>query len=260
MTSTAPSLRADNIRAGIGIKRPLSFSWDGPGIYGVLGPNGAGKSTLLRLLAGVLPATQGMIKFNDVSLTQGGAQWRSRTLAYLPQEAPLAPLWTVQEVIEQGLTPYRYEAHEHRKARREMEWACECLALTPLLSRRAQSLSGGERRRVLIARAISQNTPFVLLDEPLASLDWSSQEELMRLLSELTTRRQTQVVISLHDLNLAWLFADHALLFSQGELIAQGDLDEAINQEAITQAFGVSPLLISHPYQGRPQHLPRGPL
>jgi iron complex transport system ATP-binding protein len=192
-------------------------------------------------------------------LSQLSLQQRAQRIAYLPQEAPLAPLWTVREVIEQGLSPHRRDPQRFASAREELAWVVERLNLHLLLDKRTQQLSGGERRKVLIARALSQHTPVILLDEPLAGLDWHTQESLMQLLAEVSARRAALVIISLHELNLAWLYAQETLLLSRGQVISAGETHLALNSEQITKAFGISPLLMTHPHCDINQHLPQAP-
>jgi iron complex transport system ATP-binding protein len=118
-------------------------------------------------------------------------------------------------------------------------------------------LSGGERRRMLITRTLSQSTPIVLLDEPLASLDWPAQEEVMELLSEVSERRGAIVIISLHNLNLAWLFARRSALLARGALVAEGETSATLCAEVLSVSFGARPLLVEHPKELVQQRLPQ---
>jgi iron complex transport system ATP-binding protein len=187
------------------------------------------------------------------------AKQRAQLISYLPQEAPLSGLWSVREVVEQGLSPHRYSLKALTLARHELKWICDALDLHTLWHRPISSLSGGERRRALIARTLCQNTKIVLLDEPLASLDWPTQEHLMSVLKSVCQRREALMIISLHELNLASLYTDVSLLLARGELIQRDHTSQVLTQAQLAQAFGASPLMVNHPHSERTQHLPRSP-
>ena len=245
-------LSLHHVTAPFGLAHPISAHLRS-GMYALIGPNGAGKSTLLRLMCGLISPSSGVVMIYGEDLSQCSPQRRARSISYLPQEAPLPELWSVREIVEQGLTPHHQSPDELERARHEMEWLCDQLDLRSLWHRAIRTLSGGERRRVLVARALSQNTRVILLDEPLASLDWTTQEHLMRLLTLVCTRRQALMVLSLHDINLAAIYTNISLLLARGRVIGHGETAEVLTQPYLTRTFGAPPLTVTHPHVNRIQ-------
>ena len=254
------SLTFQNYRAPYGLAEEFSMTLGGSKLVCVIGPNGSGKSTLLRSLCGLLKPTTGDILLNDISLSTLSPHTRSRQLAFLPQSPPLSNLWKVKEVISQGLTPYQHDPKRLIEANAALEVLYDQLKLKHLSERMVSQLSGGERRRVLIGRTLAQQTPITLLDEPLASLDWSHQEELMRVFKSLTRERKTLIILTIHELNLASLYADELIIISQGKLVGRGDPHSIFDEHSIRSAFKALPLLTKHPTLKSPVKLPHGPV
>ncbi len=210
-------------------------------LIAIVGPNGAGKSTLLRIIAGLLTPSAGTLKvFGKPPMEQERNQL-ARRLAYLSQSYRMAFPFTVLEVVLMG----RY-AHNRsgllrldRAADRELAMAalarCE---VQDLAQRRLDELSGGERRRVLIAQALCQEAELLLFDEPTAGLDPKHAIDLFSMLqSECKNKRS--VLIVTHDLNLAARFADRLLLLHDGKQLALGPSAEILASAAITEAFSI---------------------
>jgi iron complex transport system ATP-binding protein len=191
----------------------------------VVGPNGAGKSTFLRLCAGLLPPAAGTVRVRGEDPYRAPRRALARVLAYLPQEYVLEFPFTVGEVVLMGKLA---EAAMRR---------CDVLHLA---GRRFDELSGGERRRALLAQAFCQAADLILLDEPTASLDPSHALALFHILEEETRRRGALAVAATHDLNLAARFADRVLLLDGGRATATGPAREVLAGEAAARAFGVS--------------------
>lgn len=202
----------------------------GPGeMVAVVGPNGAGKSTLMQALAGLLPA-EGVIHWNGQALSQIPMMERGRRLAWVSQEALFEFAFPVREVVAQG----RYAWGD------DLEGVAEALAeldLTYLADRAATRLSGGERHRVSLARALATGAPIQLWDEPVAQLDVRHALEVLRLARQLTTGGTTMVV-SLHDLRAAYRF-DRVLVLDQGRLVGNGAPHQVLTADLIRQVFRV---------------------
>lgn len=248
-------LSLHNVTAPFGLTQPISAHLRS-GMCALVGPNGAGKSTLLRLMCGLISPSSGVVRLSGEDLSQSPPQRRAQAISYLPQEAPLPELWNVREIVEQGLTPHQRSPDELERARHELDWLCDQLDLRCLWHRAIRTLSGGERRRVLVARALSQNTRVILLDEPLASLDWTTQEHLMHILTSVCSRRKALMVLSLHEINLAAIYTDTSLLLARGEVIEYGETAEVLTQPCLARVFGVQPLTVAHPHIDRLQRLP----
>ena len=206
---------------------------------GVLGPNGAGKSTLLRLLLGVLAPTTGRIFVGgrDVRRTPPGEL--SRTLAAVTQEEALEFPFTVEEVVLLGraarLGPLGFERAEDLQAAAS---AMDATGVAALAGRPLHALSGGERKRVLLARALAQDTPVLVLDEPAAALDIHHQVAIFDLLAERNRGGLTIVVVA-HDLNLAASYCRRLLLLRPGEPPLAGAVEDVLTYRRVREAFGV---------------------
>ncbi|MBV8200442.1 MAG: ABC transporter ATP-binding protein [Acidobacteria bacterium] len=223
----------------------------------LLGPNGAGKSTALRALSRLLRPRRGAVTLD------GREIWRLPRSSFVPHVAFVPQLetagWpmTVEQVVLLGRVPHRGWLLPYSAADREaLRTALLQVELTALRGRRLDTLSGGERRRTMVARALAQGAQILLLDEPGAHLDLRHQLELFGLLRRLARERGIAVVLSLHDLNLAALFADRALLLAEGRPVAQGTPAEVLTPELIFAAFGVTVEVVAHRRHGVPLVLP----
>jgi ABC-type cobalamin/Fe3+-siderophores transport system ATPase subunit len=207
----------------------------------VVGPNGAGKTTLLRLAAGLLDPAAGTIRVSgdDPRLVRRRAL--ARRLAFLPQEYALAFPFTVGEMVLMGRYPHRSPlALENAEDVRLATEAMRRCDVEPLAGRRFDALSGGERRRALLAQAFCQAAELVLLDEPTAALDPGHALAVFRILLEERRVRRAAAVVVTHDLNLAGRFADRLVLLDRGRIAAAGAPVEVLGSEAAARAFGVA--------------------
>ncbi|HJW71960.1 MAG TPA: ABC transporter ATP-binding protein [Geothrix sp.] len=202
----------------------------GPGeMVAVVGPNGAGKSTLMQALAGLLPA-EGVIHWNGQALSQIPMMERGRRLAWVSQEALFEFAFPVREVVAQGRYAWGDDLDGVAEAMAELD-------LAYLADRAATRLSGGERHRVSLARALATGAPIQLWDEPVAQLDVRHALEVLRLARQLATGGTTMVV-SLHDLRAAYRF-DRVLVLDQGRLVGNGAPHQVLTAALIRQVFRV---------------------
>jgi ABC-type cobalamin/Fe3+-siderophores transport system ATPase subunit len=230
-------------------------------ILAIIGPNGAGKSTLIRVISGVMPAQSGSIQVNGVDLERLSPTQRARLLAVVPQARSLPPAFTVYEVVLLGRTPHlgwlgNSGPGDHQRVRQALESA----QAEELADRRVGELSGGEQQRVLLARALAQDTPVLLLDEPTTHLDLQHQTHLLNLVRELATKQKLAVLMVLHDLNLASLYTDRVALLVQGRLQATGHPQEVLTAEILSAIYNIPVNVIAHPDYGTPLILPEGRL
>ena len=202
----------------------------GPGeLVALVGPNGAGKSTLIQALAGLLPA-RGAILWDGQPLSHIPAAERGRRLAWVGQEAQFEFAFPVREVVAQGRYAWGDDPAGVAEALAELD-------LGFLADRLVTRLSGGERHRVALARALATRAPIQLWDEPVAQLDVRHALEVMRLARRLTVAGGT-VVVSLHDLRAAYRF-DRVLVLDRGHLVGNGRPHEVLTAELIRQVFRV---------------------
>ena len=208
----------------------------------VLGPNGAGKTTLLRILAGVLPGDRGTVELGGQPLGRHTRRELARELAVVPQEFFCPFPFRVSEMVGMGRTPYLGPLGRERPHDREItEAALGRLGLGPFAERLYPTLSGGEKQRVLLARAIAQATDLLLLDEPTAHMDLGHRlhtfEWLRTWLAEGSGARAALLVT--HDLMLGARFADDVLLLDQGRIAGAGPPAEVLSEERIAAVYGV---------------------
>jgi len=213
----------------------VSLNVAGGCLTGLIGPNGAGKSTLSRALAGLLPG-RGRVLLDGAPIERTSRLERARKVAYLPQERDVHWPLTVRELVALGRLPWgdgRSPADREAVAR-----AMRLADLEALAERRATELSGGERARALLARALATETPILLADEPVAALDPEHQLRVMELL-----RRHAEagaaVVVVMHDLFAAARFCGRAILLDQGRVIADGEPDEVLDPENLRRRYHI---------------------
>jgi len=207
---------------------------------GVIGPNGAGKTTLLRAIAGLVPAT-GTVTVDGRDLTGAPRRERARLIALVPQRPLIPPGMRVVDYVLLGRTPHAGPLLGFsRDDLAAVEHTLTSLDLLGLADRELTTLSGGELRRVVIARALAQDTPVLLLDEPTASLDIGRRQEVMELVDRLRRERQVAVVGALHDLTLAGQFTDRLLLLAGGRVVDEGHAGRVLTPEAILRHYGAS--------------------
>lgn len=230
-------------------------------VLAVIGPNGAGKSTMVRAISGLQPLRSGQVLIGKdrAPVHSLNASERARLLAVVPQARELPGAFTVYETILLGRTAYlgwmgKSQARDHA----QVAWALERTKLADLAQRRVGELSGGEQQRVLLARALVQTAPVLLLDEPTTNLDLQHQSGLLNLVRELAVEKQLAVMVVLHDLNLAGLYCDRVALVVNGRLQAIGTPQEVLTSQNLTRTFHVPIEVISHPAYGTPLVLPDG--
>jgi iron complex transport system ATP-binding protein len=231
-------------------------------VTALIGPNGAGKSTLVRAVSGVIPVVEGHITVGATSrrpydLITLPPMARARHLAVVPQAVSLPPAFTVWETVLMGRTPYlNFLGQTSAKDEELVRLALQKVDALDLAERRVGELSGGEGQRVLLARALAQSTPILLLDEPTSNLDLHYQVTFMELVRGLAHNESLAVLIALHDLNLAARYADWIALLVDGEIKASGTPHQVLTPERISEAYHLSVTVIPHPFADVPLVLP----
>jgi iron complex transport system ATP-binding protein len=242
------------------VLRGLNLELGAGEFVGILGPNGCGKTTLLNLLAGVLRPSGGEILLRERPLREYGRNEVARLVSVLPQETSVDFPFTALEVVLMGRAPYLKRFQWESEA--DLEIAQAAMRLTDCWEFRARdirSLSGGERERVLMARALAQEPQVLLLDEPTTHLDLKHQGETYRLLKRLHRDRGLSIVAVLHDLNFAASACQRLLLLAEGCLKADGKPSAVLQPATIREVFATELLSGLHGETGRPYFLPRFP-
>ena len=211
----------------------------------LVGPNGAGKSTLLRALAGLVEPAAGTVELAGSPLASLDRIAIARRLAVVPQLPSLPFATTVEEVVALGRLPHEHPVRGLRPAdRAAVAAAIDRVGVGHLLGRDARELSLGERQLVLLAMAIAQEAPVLVLDEPTVHLDLRHQVEVMELLGDLNERDGTTVIAVLHDLGLAAHFFPRVAVLDAGRLVGDGPGRAVLTGEPIRDIFGVDPALV----------------
>jgi iron complex transport system ATP-binding protein len=205
----------------------------------LIGPNGAGKTTLLRAMAGLARPVAGGVVLNAASLARMRASERAKAVAYLPQGGAVAWPLPVVNVVALGRLPHGEEPDNLPPSGREaVATALRSVGLEGFEDRPATSLSGGERTRMLLARALATQAPVLLADEPVAALDPRHQLIVLEVLRA-RARAGATVVAVLHDLNLAARFADDIVLLEQGKIVASGPPEAVLTEARLASGFGI---------------------
>jgi iron complex transport system ATP-binding protein len=235
-------ISATNIAARFGrisVLRGVNVAARPGEMVGLIGPNGSGKTTLLRILAGLRPPDDGLVHYGGRTAREVGARELARRIAYLAQGGDVHWTMRVEVLVGLGRLPHRRSFRGPSAAdRAAIERAVAAAEIIPLRHRTVAQLSGGERMRVLLARALAVEADMLLADEPTAALDPLHQLHVMELLRE-TTRQGRGVIVVLHDLSLAVRFCDHLVLLARGGVLAQGRPAEVLSYPHLAEAYGV---------------------
>jgi iron complex transport system ATP-binding protein len=229
-------------------------------IVAVLGPNGAGKTTLVRLAAGSVTASAGTVRIFGQDLRSLAPKERAREVAVVPQESRLLYEFSVREVVLMGRSPHLgllgLDGPEDRAVAEE---AMARTRVGGLAHRTFRTLSGGEKQRAVVARALAQESRLLLLDEPTTFLDLRHQLDLYDLLVSLARERGRTLVIASHDLNLAARHCDRMVLLRAGRIVADGPPEEVLEPSLLRAVYEVDAEVHRDERTGRPFVLPRGP-
>ena len=237
-----PAIRTENLLFAYKDRPVLdgvSLSIERGEMVGILGPNGSGKTTLLKIFSAVLRG-RGEVKVNNRSIESYGKRELSRLFAMVPQESQILFPYTVAEIVLMGRASYHSPlALEGKK---DLEVARASMELTDSLSfsdRYLHELSGGEKQRVIIARALAQEPQILLLDEPSAFLDLKHQVQVFELMRRLNREHGLTIVAALHDLNLAALFFPRLVMLRDGKVFRDGAPKDVLTEETIEEIYGI---------------------
>jgi len=235
----------------------LDLALPGSGITMIVGGNGCGKSTLLRTLARLLKPRSGSVLLDGSAIAHLPTKEVARIVGLLPQ-APVAPDGiSVADLVDRGRTPHRgwLGGRDHR----DDEVVADALQVTGMAEfaeRSIDELSGGQRQRAWVAMALAQEPDILLLDEPTTYLDLAHQVELLQLLVRLSRERGTQVVVVMHELNLATRYADHLVAMRDGRIVAEGAPGDVVTVELLREVFDLEAVVIPDPVAGTPMIVP----
>ncbi len=259
MASMEPigGLRVRGLRVSYGereVLRDLDLDLAAGEVVGLVGPNGGGKTTLLKAITGSVAVQAGEVRIGGVDATKLSAREIARRVAVVSQSSALPVGYLAREIVVMGRTAYlRFLEQEGPADYRKADAALSSLGAEGLAYRRVEEMSGGERQKVVLARALAQETPLLLLDEPTANLDIGHQMLITGLLRSLSRERGVGVLAALHDLTLASLYCDRLVLLAAGGVIAEGAAADVLKRENLRLAYGADVVVL------RPEGLP-GPI
>jgi iron complex transport system ATP-binding protein len=222
-------------------------------ILGIIGPNGCGKTTLIKLLCNLLKAESGTIDLYGKSINKIDGNDLAKSVAYVPQNIEIIFPFTVFEVVLMGRAPYLngigFEKENDYTIANKL---IEELDIKTIMHKPYNTLSGGEKQRVSIARALCQEPKIILLDEPNAHLDISHQLEIFNFIKKLNNEKKVTVISVSHDLNLASFFFDRILCMKEGKIITSGSPSEVLTKENIRSIFETD-VEVDDFYKGKPR-------
>lgn len=243
------------------VLKDVSFSLEEGEFLSIIGPNGSGKTTLLRVISGALAPDNGKILFRGSDMKTISRKSRARSIAVVPQEAGVAFPMSVMELVLLGRSPY----HEGLSFEKEgdLDIALSSMKDTDtvyLRDRTVTEISGGEKQRVWIAKALAQEPELFLLDEPTSFLDLKHQLEVYDLLEKLNKERKITIISISHDINLAAKYSKRILLLNDGRIESMGRPEEVITEELIASVYKTSVLVERHKDSTVPFIIPVGRL
>jgi ABC-type cobalamin/Fe3+-siderophores transport system ATPase subunit len=252
-------LELKGVTAGYTASRPVlhevSLTVDAGEFAALVGPNGSGKSTLLAVATGYLPVQAGEVTLAGRPLGSMSAVSRARTVAWLPQELPNAPGYTVRQVVLLGRYGYLAGFGSYTPADEAAgDEALRRCDIGHLAERPVVELSGGERQRVFLAQALAQGARLLLLDEPTNHLDPASLAYLLKILTELASEGRGVLMVT-HEVNLAARYSGRMTVLARGRVVARGGAEEVVRPELLREVYGAELTVVRHPVDDRPQIL-----
>ena len=217
---------------------------------GIIGPNGSGKSTLLKNIYRVYKPSKGKIYIDGKEINEMKSKEIAKELAILAQESSTQFDFTVEDVVKMGRYPYKSMFEDYSKEDIKLvDEMIKRVGLENYKDRSFNTLSGGEKQRAFIARALVQDTDFIILDEPTNHLDITYQIQLMDIIKSMNVT----VFAALHDMNISAMYCDYIIVMKHGEILKNGTVDEIFTSETIKEVFGVDSYILENPINGRKQ-------
>jgi iron complex transport system ATP-binding protein len=213
-------------------------------IVSLVGPNGSGKTTLLRCLVSILSPQSGHVHIHGQDIFRMSSKDRAQHMAYVPQNMPSKFPLTVFDMLLMGRRPYL----GWRPSSTDLtviENTLHSMQLDHLAMQDFDRLSGGQRQKVLIARAVVQQAQFMILDEPTSNLDLKHQVDVMRFLEHMALEHNTGIIVAIHDLNLAYRFAQQMILMQEGKVVCHGSPMQVLDPTIIEEVYQVGVRILS---------------
>jgi len=224
----------------IDVLKGVSFNAEKGSITTILGPNGSGKTTLFKCISGLWKYYKGEVKVDGISIDKLSFKKRARLFSVVPQEHEPPFPYSVFDVVLMGRASYiGVFSSPSKKDYEKAETALNTVGIEHLKNIPYTKISGGERQLTLIARAIAQESPVMLLDEPTSHLDFRNQINILKKIKEIAIIRGITVVMTLHDPNLAGFFSDKVIVINSGSKVADGSPEEIITEDLIKRVYDI---------------------
>ncbi|MDY5969876.1 MAG: ABC transporter ATP-binding protein [Bacteroidales bacterium] len=236
-------IRIEHLVCGFGKKevlKDINCTIGEGGFCALLGANGCGKTTLLRCVAGLLEPWEGRVEVDGKDVREYGAIEKAKKMSLVRQQAQTDFEFSAFEIVLMGRNPY--QRHLQNESKSDWDIVETCMKQTStwhLRLSKPHEMSGGELQRVMIARALAQQTPIMLLDEPTSNLDIAHQYDTMHLLKGVTHSQRKTVLLVVHDLNLALRYCPDIILLHEGGILYQGPTKEGLTPDNIKKAFNI---------------------
>ncbi|EOC99911.1 ABC transporter ATP-binding protein [Caldisalinibacter kiritimatiensis] len=248
----AETIKIESLDFGYGDKlilKGINLDIEKGDFVSIIGPNGSGKSTLLKNITSILKPNSGSVKIDGVDVKNYRPKELAKKLGFVPQDTNIAYDFTVFDVVLMGRSPYlgRFE----REKQIDYEITTNALKATDTIGfsdKSIKEISGGERQRVIIARALAQQPEILLLDEPTSHLDINHQMEILYLLQKLNKEQNMTMVVVLHDIDLAARFSNKIVLLKEGQILSIGTPNEVITKENMEEAYKIKMVINENPF------------
>lgn len=234
---------------GLGFRHPgaaapiltdVTFTVERGRVTSILGPNGSGKTTLFNCINGVWKPREGAIRYDDTDLVRLSPRARARIVAVVPQDHEPPFPYSVLDVVLMGRVSHLSMIATPSKADRDTARATMAMVgIAHLAGRPYTKISGGERQLALVARALAQDTPVMVLDEPTSHLDYRNQLHILNTVRTIVEHKGITVLMTLHDPNLAMLYSDSVALMNSGRIIAAGNTRDILTEENLQRLYGI---------------------
>ena len=253
-------LKIQNLDWNYGSQRVLNnlnFNIEKGKFYTILGTNGSGKTTLAKIITKSLEIDSDKIFLISEDLSKMNNKQTAKRIATVPQNTIVDFDFSVMDIVLMGRAPYlrRFQSETSY----DLEIAKNAMKKTNtwhLKDKKIDEISGGERQRVIIARAITQDTEILILDEPISNIDIHHQIQLLDVLKNLNKEKNITIITILHDLNLAAQYSDEIILLSEGEIVTIGNPQEVLTKEVIKEVYNIKVDMVVNPSTGRPYIIP----
>lgn len=256
------SIKINNLSCTIGndeILHNINLIIEKNKFYSIIGPNGSGKTTLLKNISKTLEPPKNTIFIDGKDLRDLRANHLAKEMAYVPQNTQINFDFSVMDIVLMGRTPYlkRFQSESSH----DIETAKKAMDLTNiwhLRDKNINNISGGERQRVIIARAMVQQTKILLLDEPISNLDIHHQVNILDTIKTLNLEKNITVIAVLHDLNMAAEYSDYLILLHQGKIQAEGRPESVLTEDNIKKVYNMDICILKNPITKKPYIIPVG--